>query len=238
MVLQFQRSLGAVWCVFRQNPVPRFAQYFGVVLHQDAVVKDGEVSGRSQFALLEAWRDEDHVIGLPFARRTRRVDQRWILAVDGSATAVGVRPVLVAVEHLQFVPAEQKNAAVAPLLALAAGWLGRGEFQVELNVVKLVLGENVAAARLAHDGPVLNVPGRRLAVHCPPLGKILSIEQNADVGGGFARCLRRADRAGGDNFWLRTVRIVHVPFPAGQHGRVLVTDRGVLRPLQHADGAA
>src|SRR6266516_5680510 len=131
-----------------------------------------EVRGRLQFSVLETRRDENHVVGLPFARRARRVDQRRVLAVDRSATAIGVGTVLVAVEYLQFVFAEQKDTAVAPLLALTLRWRGRGEFEMELNVAKLLLRENVATLRIADNDALLDVPRCGFALGRAPPGQI------------------------------------------------------------------
>src|SRR5207249_2160968 len=170
VVLQFDWAFGTVRGVFSEDLVTGLAQNLNVVLHQDAIVKDRDVGRRFQFALLEAWSDEDRVIALPFARRTRRVDQRGVLTVDGGATAVGIGPVLVTVEHLQFVFSEQKNSTVAPLLTVAFGRRGRGKFEVQLDVGKLVLREDVATFRFAYDYALLNVPTRRFALRGAPLG--------------------------------------------------------------------
>ena len=82
---------------------------------------------------------EDDVVGLPLARRARGVDQRRVLAVDRAAPAVGVGRVLIAVEDLDLVAAEEEDAAVAAALAVAFDVLGRGELEVELEVAELVL---------------------------------------------------------------------------------------------------
>src|SRR5213078_3918465 len=71
-----------------------------------------------------------------------------------------------------------------------------------------------------------------------PLGQVLAIEQNEGVRRRFAERLRRGKSSGRDDSRLGPVRVVHVPFSAGQHRRVRISNRRVLRGGQQGGNAA
>src|ERR1039457_7040412 len=92
---------------------------------------------------------KDDVVSLPLRRWARSVHLRRILPVHSGRLAVSVSLVLVRVEHLNLVEAQQKNAAVASLLALS---LARGRLR-KLHV-QLAISERIArgdVAGLGHD---------------------------------------------------------------------------------------
>ena len=75
-------------------------------------------SGADQAGAVEAGRLEHDVVALPLAGRAAGIDQRRLLSVDGAGLAVGVRAVVVAIEYLDLLQAEQKDAAVAAEVVL------------------------------------------------------------------------------------------------------------------------
>src|SRR6185312_17551740 len=91
-----------------------------VVLHDNAVLKDGYVSGDGLLPLPISRGVKDDVIRLPLARRAADVRLRRVLPVNRPALPVGVGGVLVTVEHLNFENAHQEHAAVPAALAFAA----------------------------------------------------------------------------------------------------------------------
>src|SRR5580698_10000296 len=106
--------------------VAGWSRGLNVVLRENAVVKDGDVCGPSQFpGCIEARAVPDDVVGLPLAGRTRSIHQRRILAIHGGCLPVRVRLAVVRIEHLDFVEAHQENAAVAAILifTLRRVWL-------------------------------------------------------------------------------------------------------------------
>src|SRR5439155_19986067 len=100
---------------------------------------------------------EDDVVALPGAGLARRVHERWILAVHRRGLAVGVRRVVVAVEHLNLELAEQEDAAVAASLTVPLHLARRRELHVQLTVGELGLRAQHSLAGLEH--PVLDRPG-------------------------------------------------------------------------------
>src|SRR5438309_3091244 len=108
--------------VRRTRAVSRGAGKFDVVLHQHAIVKNGFARGPHQLSRrIKTRAVKNDVVSLPLARRTRRVHQRGILAIDRRGLAVGVRLALIGVEDLRLVESVQENPAVSAVLALALG---------------------------------------------------------------------------------------------------------------------
>jgi len=69
-----------------------------IIVDENAVMKYGHPGRPQDFPLrIEARPPENNVIGLPFARSPAGVDQRRILAVNGSSHAVGIGLVLVGI---------------------------------------------------------------------------------------------------------------------------------------------
>src|SRR3954463_5812099 len=113
---------------------------------------------------------EDDVVGLPLSRRTRRIHQRRILSVHRARLPIGISLVLVGIEHLDFVSAHQKHAAVAALLAFSVGRSWLGELYVQLTIPEGIARGDIARLRYYFDVPALNLPCGRLAIFVHPLG--------------------------------------------------------------------
>ena len=83
MILQAEREFLRVRFVGWTLAVLCWAGELDAVLHEDAVVKDGDAGGAEELAAgIEARAVEDDVIPLPLAWRTCGVHERWILAVQ------------------------------------------------------------------------------------------------------------------------------------------------------------
>ena len=192
MELQLHRQLGRVGRILRR-PVPsRGAENLRMILHQHAVLQDGDERGAFRLAaLIETRGLENDVVGLPLARLAAGVHQRRALLVNRGRLAVEIRLILVRIEDLDFVDAHHEHAAVAPFLAVAHDFLGRGPFDVELAIAEGPLGVNVVLGgnRIA----VLDLPV--LAVD--PLREVVAVKQHDGIAG------RPARRARIDNLWLR-----------------------------------
>ncbi len=63
---------------------------FLVVMDEDAVVQDGDISGLFELAVLEDGGKEDNIEGLPLAGLAAGIYHRRGLAVNGGCLAVGV----------------------------------------------------------------------------------------------------------------------------------------------------
>src|SRR5205807_10659544 len=109
VVLQRQRQLVGSWFVRRAHMVPGGAGELDVVLHQNAIVKNGFARGARQLSRsVKARAVKNDVVGLPLARGTRSIEQRRILSVGGRGLSVGVGFVLVRVQNLRLVePVEE-----------------------------------------------------------------------------------------------------------------------------------
>src|ERR1051325_8866453 len=158
VILQFDRAFddrGLV--VVGEVTMAGRAEVGRVVLHEYAVAKRRDDRGLRHLAVrVEARRGEDDIIRLPFPRRPRGIYQRRHLAIERASGAVGVGAVVVAVEHLELVKAEQEHAGVAATLAVATGRIRRRELDVKLAIAELLLRENVACLRHAFDVTVLD----------------------------------------------------------------------------------
>src|SRR5580704_8207852 len=130
-----------------------------VVLRQDAVVKNGDVRGPSQFSgWVEARAVPDDVVGLPLAGCARSIHQRRILAIHGGRLPVGVRLAVVRIEHLDFVEPHQENAAVAAILVFTFRRVWFPELDMELAIAKRFLRTDVAGFRSDLEVAVLDFP--------------------------------------------------------------------------------
>ena len=183
-----------------------------VILHQDAVPERGEVGRPDEFLALETRGREDDVVGLPLARLSRHVDQRRRLTVNGAGDAVGIDQAVVRLDDLQFVLAEEQDAAVAPVHRSAVGLRGRGPLDVQLTIAEVALGADLA--RLADvDRAVLDSAG----LSAGPLVEVAAVEQHDRVGGRLSGFAARNDQRR-----LRAVTVVNPPLRAGQERRVRV----------------
>src|SRR5258706_8020317 len=184
VILQRQRQFFWRWSVWRADVMAGWPGEFDVVLGEDAVVKDGDVRGASDFAIgIETRAVPDDVVGLPLAWSARGVDQRRILAVDRGGLAIGVSLTVVGIEHLNLVCPlllEKKNAAV---LIFTFRRIGLGEFHMQLAVAERVLGADVASLGHDFEVSVFHFPFGGAAVFFHhPLRQVFSIKENCSVG--------------------------------------------------------
>src|SRR6266852_2842870 len=155
---------------------------------------------------------KNDVVGLPLARRARRVDLRRELAIDGGGLAVGVGFTFVGVEDLDFVEAVEEDAAVAAVLVRAFGGARLGEFDVQLAIAEGFAGVDVAGFGDDFEISVFYFPLGGRAVFALPLGEIFAVEEDDSVGGRAAGRFLCACRAGIDYWRDRAVRVVDLPF--------------------------
>jgi WD40 repeat protein len=196
---------------------------------------DGHSVGTAHDAVrIKYRRHPDDVIALPLARLSNRVDERNPLLINASCLTVDIGLVVVGIENLQLVSGvaatgrRQKDAAIAARLIGPGDILGDLPFNMELEIVELAFGFDIArAARLAHrhdsiaDDPI----GRRFITRVHPLVQIPSIEQNDGVGS-----WRGIDSAGRHDFGhgLPDFRVLR-PAPAldaALTGRLLLRKNG------------
>ena len=113
---------------------------------------------------------EDDVVGLPLSRRTRRIHQRRILSVHRARLPIGISLVLVGIEHLDFVSAHQKHAAVAALLAFSVGRSWLEELYVQLAIAEGIARGDIAALGDHFHVAAVDLPCGRFAIFVDPLG--------------------------------------------------------------------
>ena len=226
MVLQHERLLRRMRSVVRDLSVHHRPHRRLVVVDQNAVPKHREIGRLNILLAIEFRRLKDDVVGLPFARFARDVLQRRPLSVNGARLAVGVRRIVIGIEHLNLIAAHQQHAAVAASLAVALHVGRRRPLDVQLAISEFLLGGNVAGVRDDFHIAVLNLPLRRSgaagarngAMVGGPFRKVLAVEQDFGVGRGVAAMSARSDDVG---VWTR--EIVDVVGESWEH-------RGVLEP--------
>ncbi len=213
MVLQPDRAAGA------RRVVPSGLEPLGrspeadAVLDEHAVLEGGDPRGLDQGALrIEAGAPEDDVIGLPFPRGERGIDQGRVLPVGGAGLAVGISVVVVGVEHLQFVGAHQEHPAVAPSLPRVVRRRRGGPLDVQLDVAEIPPGVDVPRPGHRLHRPVPHHPSRRISLPVPPCVEAAAVEEDEGVGGGRDRL---CGRAGGHHRWKGPGRILGPPAGGG-----------------------
>ena len=114
------------------RPAPaRSARKLKLIMNKFAIVKYVKLgASRDVTLLIEEWAMKCNVEGLPFARFTGGVHQRLGAPIERAALTVRIRCVVIAVEHLNFILAHHKNAAIAASLAVALCDFGCGELNV------------------------------------------------------------------------------------------------------------
>src|SRR5437899_1487409 len=120
---------------------------------------------------------ENDVIALPLARFAARIDERGGVAIKSASLAVEIGLVAVAIEHLNLVAALEIDAAVASSLTVAFHFGGRGPFDMQLNIRKLLLRHDAPGAVHRHES-IFNLPLRLLAFFILPLRKILAVKED------------------------------------------------------------
>ena len=124
VILQSERCFRRMRRILVNFSVRRRADQLRVVLNDDPVVNDGNVRWFVEFVALEPRSTLNDVVRLPLTGLTTGIDERWVLAVDRTRVPVGVRRIIVVVEHLNFVPIQGEDAAVSlpcPLPSITAG---------------------------------------------------------------------------------------------------------------------
>src|SRR5581483_827547 len=163
---------------------------------------------------------------LPLPGLSGSIHKRRVLTVDRPGLAVRVDVVgMIAVPHLDFVDAIEKDAAVAPGRVFALGAGGRAPLDVQLDITKVFAGEEVPRLGRDFHVAIFDLPSRRLTFFGSPLGKVRAIEKNDGIRGWPARVVLRAARSWGNDLRMRPLRIVHTPLATRKHRRVLVARR-------------
>src|SRR5215472_15187994 len=206
VILQGQRCFVGARFIGWPRLVRRWARQFDVILHQHAIEENRHSRGAKQLSLwIEARAVKNDIVGLPLARGTSRIDQRRILAVDGRGLAIRVGLVVIRIEHLNFVIAHQKDAAIAALLALAS-WRNRlGKLDVKLTIAEGFFRVDVAGLGNDLEIAVFDFPLRRTFILRGPLIEIPAIEEHDGVRWSLARRFLSACGAGSDDRGHRAV---------------------------------
>ena len=197
------------------------------IVNEHTVVKDRHGRRLVQCSTRrESGRREGHIVGLPLARRSGRVDQRRVLTVQRCGLTVGIGRVLMTVQDLDFEFSQHENAAVAAALTIALHLSRCRELDVQLDVRKLRPGPNQALPRLEHA--VLHRPGHGSAVHHLPRTPVVArADQNDGILRRRSRARRRRSSRPHDSR-LGARSIVDAPPPARLFRRVVVSNRGLL----------
>ena len=104
--------------VFADGLVAGRSENFTMVLHENAVVENRDVSRFKEFAVICEFRSiENDVIRLPFTLFAADVHERRILAVDGGRLTIGIRRIAIIVKDLDFIHALNDDAGIAAALA-------------------------------------------------------------------------------------------------------------------------
>ena len=173
----------------------------------------------------ETRRGKDDVVGLPFAGRARDIHERRILSVHRGGLAVGIREVVIAVEHLDLELAQQEHTAVAAPLAVALHLGRRGELDVQLKVGELLLGLASCLCRSAARRP--SSSRSPATVGHLPCAEIVCPRQAARSHRTEA-ARRSSSRAGVTIGGMRPRAVVDAPLAVRLHRRVVVADRRLL----------
>ena len=207
-----------------------------VVLDQHAVLEHGDVGGLDEVLVLVELRGlEDDVVALPLARLAAAVDQRRILAVDRPGLAVGVRDVVIRVQHLHLVAAHDDHAAVAAALAVAGRRRSARPTRCEAERRRTTAScKMLPDPALGHHVAVLDRPGRRARPRpCACIAQLeRSLPSNSTTAsdGALPGVVLRAARARRDDRRIRPAGVVHVPLAVRLH-------RGVLKAFMLRLGA-
>src|SRR5687767_2534227 len=120
---------------------------WGVILDENTIAEHGEVARIDHLVAAVNRSPEYDIDDLEFARRMERVGHRRVDAVDGRREAVGVRWIVVVIEHLHFGEAHEENTAVSTTLAVPLNFLRRRPFDVELTIAELLFCADVSGFR-------------------------------------------------------------------------------------------
>lgn len=181
VILQHERA-GFADAVFPRAGRLAFNGY--VILHQDAVVQNGEGAGSGDLSgCVTGGGVKDDVVALPFAGFAANIDQRNVLAVKGGAASVRIGWVFEGIENLDFVVILNIDAAVTASLRFCVGHVRGAEFDVDLGAAEFAPGIQVAFAAVADQGAVFKLPFGMAAVFVDPFAGVGSIEKDDGVRG-------------------------------------------------------
>src|SRR5690606_27442443 len=93
------------------------------------------------------------------------------LLIKASGLPVGIRTVIIPIQHLHFIQSLHKNAAIAPALTFTDDFRWCPPFHVELVIGKLLSGLDIALTSYHGEGTVRYRPfrGRRTVFPAYPL---------------------------------------------------------------------
>jgi len=103
--------------IFWKSNIWRIAFDLEMILNHNSIVYHSNVGGGGQFTFfIEYGCPVDDIIGLPLSRSLACIHQRHTLFVNAGSLPVGVRTVIVGIQHLYFIDSLKKYAAIAPAL--------------------------------------------------------------------------------------------------------------------------
>ena len=103
-----------------QSDVFGDARYRYIVLNQHSIVKYGDAR-RSIYTTISfiAHGSIDYIVGIPLEWTSHHVDEWCMIFINTSSLAIAIGPVMIGVQHLQFISVLKKNTAVTSALAVA-----------------------------------------------------------------------------------------------------------------------
>ena len=203
MTLQKNRT-GTVRAHLRETDVLGRSDDCGVVLYEHSVLYNGYTGERTVCSVFLEHRSRvDDVIHVPLSRLAHGVHERCGLLVDTSSLTVDISAVVVAVEHLKLIHTLQIDTAVAACLSLTVDVLRYAPLYVELEVVELLLGADVALALVHGHHAVGYSPFGRTALRVLPCREVAAVKQHDGIRRSCeaaslqicARCDNRSDRS-------------------------------------------
>lgn len=137
MILQDDRAGRAVRRVAGELFVLRLSLQFLRVMDDDSIVKHRD-HGRSEDTIAFEHRTApDDVVALPLARLAAGIDEGRKLPVNRARDAIGVDGILISIEDLDFVNADEEDSAVPSTLAGSSHDAWTGEFKMNLTIPML-----------------------------------------------------------------------------------------------------
>ena len=148
-----------------------------VVVNYDTVLNNGNSAVLANLVVLvEAGSTENDVVGLPLKRRKTSVAKRSMHLVDTGAVVILRAFDTVGVKNLTLVAAVDVNAAVASALTGSFRHIRNSEFNVNVSIAKLIVGDNIAVTN--GKNTVFYLPVRLLAGAAGgPLIKIRTVKE-------------------------------------------------------------
>ena len=197
----------------------------GTLLNAHAVEVHGDAGGPNQTAVLgENRSDKLDGVALPFAGRAGRIGAWGMLAINSPGLAVGVGDILIRVEDLNLILANEEDAAVAAILAA----FQVGAWRCPPLEMKPAGAEGRASDEVVFPRPDFEVIARENPVRGQPGGEVLSFEEDDGTGG------RSGDDLGGGqgSYDGRLGSGAIIEGPAKNGGRLFVKGRGPRRKIR------